>query len=230
MEKLKSFIKNQLKIDWRRLLNVVLLIVFIAGAFYCAVTSNITIEKESLYWFFSATAQSTAAMFAVVGMFVLFRHRLLSENVGNLKGILKGLFVSNDGIRLYGDIKAAQWLDSEVLDKSRELLEQEKSKERPRPLSDELKGLLNRIEATIKETILNQAKRTVVLSAAKFPLIAMLITFMISILCLPFSDKLSTDNIGGMILVISIFLISASTVLTSLLIYKALTLSKKAIS
>ena len=124
MIKWKQIYLEFLKTKWALRIILILAILFIAGIIHVVIKNNITYDKDSLFWFFSATAQSTAAMFAVIGMFVLFHYQILSERERSLCGDLKKRISSESGKRVFGvwGTVADQWLESEVLFNSSMLL------------------------------------------------------------------------------------------------------------
>jgi len=163
-------------------------------------------------------------MFAVIGMFFLFHYQILLERERGLCGDLKRGFSSWSGKKLFGDVGATHWSGSEVLYKSSMLLD---SRDKAKDTSRLDKTVLKSIDHDCNELAMIKLRRSTLLRITKAPLIAMLITFMISITSIPHSDKLSNNIIGGMILVVSLFLVLISTILAAYLIYKSLTPKNK---
>lgn len=205
MEKIKQGFKKHLKTKLPICIVFLGLIGFVLGWLEISKIPY-KIEKESFFWFFSATSQSMAALFAVVGMFGVFRYQIVNERLRNLYEVLKQKIVSPDGRRLFGDRGATAWFNSEIFSKANKLLEEKKGKQ----ALHEYQILLQGMEISLREIKDTLGERDTILSVTRLPIFFMLITFLISIGCLPFSGELSNNIYGKFILYFLIVLIAIS--------------------
>lgn len=163
------------------------------------------IEEKMLFWLFAATSQSMAALFAIVGMFAVFRYQDIQNRLRNRIDVLKEKFQSDQWINFFGGpIESRCWNDSEVVYKAKEKLD-ERKEESPHIV-------YNNLEVDIMEIESHKDVRDYVRVYAKIPMISILITFMISIFSLPFTAFLSEDCFGLVILILILDLISFSMI------------------
>ena len=132
------------------------------------------ITKEMLYWLFAATSQSMAALFAVVGMFAVFRYQNLEDKLRNLYDSLKNKFSSGKWITYFGDTGSGCWEDPTIADRAGSLL---KEKEDTLP-----KKIGNDLMVSVLTIMSHERSRDEVLARTKIPLVAVLITFIFSII------------------------------------------------
>ena len=59
-------------------------------------------KRDMLLWFFAATSQSMAALFAVVGMFLVFRYQDLQNRLSHYNQILRNNFMSQEWRQFFG--------------------------------------------------------------------------------------------------------------------------------
>jgi sterol desaturase/sphingolipid hydroxylase (fatty acid hydroxylase superfamily) len=152
--------------------SIVVLAIFLS--FY--LTNHFFIEKNMLFWFFGATSQSMAALFAVVGMFVVFRYQDLQTRLRHYFEILRNNFLSSEWQEYFGNIEVNTMSDSEILDKSKSLLEDKKDE----PTYKAYNNL--DVYVVVIESHIRIRNKVIVL--AKVPMIAILITFIVSIVSL----------------------------------------------
>jgi len=162
------------------------------------------INKEMLYWLFSSTAQSMAALFAVVGMFVVFRLESIKTKLRNCYDLLKLKFSSNGWIYYFGLINADCWHDDNILSCAEYRLDEKKDR-----LSGNIK---NDLQASIIEISHLEKARDNVIFTAKIPLLAVLITFVLSIIFISFTESISKNVIGLIILILILALITFSVI------------------
>lgn len=155
-----------------------------------------------LYWLFAATSQSMAALFAVVGMFAVFRYQLLDNRLRNLYDSLKNRFNTPDYIAYFKVHDSLCWEDSIIADRAEYLLKDKKG-----DLPDIIE---NNLELDIIVMRSHEQTRDLVLSRAKKPLISVLITFMLSVLYLPFTEYISSNISGVIVLIIIINMVTIS--------------------
>jgi len=187
---------------YSKILIIVIVEIAIILVFYLSGILRIT--KEMLYWFFSTTAQSMAALFAVVGMFAVFRHQNLEHKLRNLYDSLKKKFLSYGWIHYFGATGAESWEDSIIANRAEELLEMKESR------------LPHDIKFNIRMDVLyirhHEKARNAVLIKAKIPLVAVLITFVLSIIFISLTESFSKNIIGLIILIVMLGLITFSMV------------------
>lgn len=175
------------------------------------------ITKEMLYWLFAATSQSMAALFAVVGMFAVFRHQNLDNKLRNIYGMAKIKFSSGKWAAYYHSAAPECWEDSDIANKAENLLKMKEIK------------LPGAVEADIAWDILNirhyEKARDEVLVRAKIPLVAVLITFIFSIIFIPLTESISKNIFGLIILLVMLALITFSMI--NLFYYLIYSISQK---
>jgi len=178
------------------------------------------ITKEMLYWLFAATSQSMAALFAVAGMFAVFRYQNLDNKLRNIYGMAKIKFSSGKWAAYYHSVAPECWEDSDIANKAENLLKMKEIK------------LPGAVEAGIAWDILNirhyEKARDEVLVRAKIPLVAVLITFIFSIIFIPLTESISKNIFGLIILLVMLALITFSMV--NLFYYLIYSISPKRIS
>jgi uncharacterized integral membrane protein len=76
---------------WTFIIVSAILIVFLPLFYF---TNLLLIEEKMLFWLFSATSQSMAALFAIVGMFSVFRYQDIQNRLRNKIDVLKEKFQS----------------------------------------------------------------------------------------------------------------------------------------
>lgn len=162
------------------------------------------LEKEMLYWMFAATAQSMAALFAVVGMFAVFRHQNLSNILRNLYDSLKSMLKTDDFVYYIGNTDAQCWDDFILVSRAKEILKNNKER-----FSKTLAFNLNMDILTI---ISHERARNNVLKNAKVPLTAVLITFMQAIGFLMFTNNIENTLTGLVVLIVMISSITFSMI------------------
>ena len=194
----------------------IIVIVETAAILVFYLSDILQITKEMLYWLFAATSQSMAALFAVVGMFAVFRHQNLENKLRNIYDTVKIKFSSGEWAA-YFSVEPGCWEDSYIANKAEELLKMKESK---------LPGL---IEADISWNILtirhHEKTRDEVLIRAKIPLVAVLITFIFSIIFIPLTESISNNIFGLIILLVMLALITFSMI--NLFYYLIYSISKR---
>lgn len=214
-EKNRKTWKERIKIIKRKILvyrktilyySKILIIVFIeiTTILIIYLSNKLQINKEMLYWFFSTTAQSMAALFAIIGVFAVFRYQLQENKLRNLYDSLKKRFLLPSWIYHFGVTGAESWKDSVIADRAEELLEMKESR------------LPHNIKFNIKMDVLyirhHEKARHSVLTKAKIPLVAVLITFVLSIIFISFIESILKNVIALIILMFMMALITFSMI------------------
>ncbi|MCK4822999.1 hypothetical protein KA005_44975 [bacterium] len=167
-------------------------------------TGHLMIEEKMLFWLFAATSQSMAALFAIVGMFAVFRYQDIQNRLRNLIDVLKSRFKSHGWIRFFGETDPDCWDDSIIVDKAKEKLKEKETAD-PHVIYNNLD-----VDTLIIES--NMETRNYIRVIAGIPMISILLTFMISIFSLPFTLCLSENCLGLVILIIILLLITSSMI------------------
>jgi len=154
------------------------------------------IGKESLFWFFASTSQSMAAIFAVAGVFAVFRFQAQENKLRNLYDSHKKRFSTLNWHTYIGDKNADFWSDNEFLDKAKKVLEKTSRKTIKRKIQE----IISEIEK--QEEIKNR-----ILTMIIIPLFTVSLTFFMSITFLPFSVQLAEKMIGLIVILIMLALI-----------------------
>lgn len=163
---------------------------------------TLKIDREMFYWLFASTSQSMAALFAVVGMFAVFRYQVLENRFNDMCGSMKRKFATHEWTYYFGITNSEGWPNALV----------------DYHMEDRLKRAPANLPGTIRQdlevslVILRSIKEAMefVLKKAKIPLIAVLVTFLMAIGCTPFSSTLSARPAGLIILIIIMGTISIS--------------------
>ncbi len=181
-----------------------IVIVETAAILFFYLSDILRITKEMLYWLFAATSQSMAALFAVVGMFAVFRYQNLDNKLRNIYDMARIKFSSGKWAAYYHSVAPESWEDSDIANKAENLLKMKEIK------------LPERTEADIAWDILTirhyEKARVEVLVRAKIPLVAVLITFIFSIIFIPFAESISKNIFGLIILLVMLALITFSMI------------------
>ena len=171
-------------------------------------TNYFLIEKNMLFWFFGATSQSMAAMFAIVGMFAVFRYQDLQTRLSHYFEILRNNFLSAEFQEYFGHIEVKIFSDTEILDKSKSLLKDKKT--------DATHRAYNNLDVYVVVIEHHMRIRNKIIEQARVPMIAILITFIISIVSLIliniYFPLFSLSSFGLVIILIMLILITFSMV------------------
>jgi len=176
---------------------VLIMIVFLKIKFPFEFTENL------MFWFFSTTAQSMAALFAVGGVFAVFRFQAQENKLRNLYDSNKKRFSTLNWQAYIADIDSDFWTDSEFLEKSRKILEKT-------PIS----SIKQKIQKIIFEIEKEETLKKNILKGLKIPMIAILLTFLISIISISLTEILSKNIFGYLVLLIENVLIIFSIIST----------------
>lgn len=167
-------------------------------------TDHLIIEEKMLFWLFAATSQSMAALFAIVGMFAVFRYQDIQNRLRNKIDVLKSRFKSDDWIRFFGITDPDCWDDSMIIDKAKEKLKEKES--------ESSHMFYNNLEVDILVIKSNMETRNYIRIIAGIPMISILMTFIMSIFSLPFTVCLSENCLGLVILILILLLITSSMI------------------
>jgi len=199
---LKKYLKN-----WCFYISVsIVSIVFILIYFFCLEI----FKREMLLWFFAATSQSMAALFAVVGMFLVFRYQDLQSRLSHYNQILRNSFMSPEWRQFFGykHEDFSVFSDTELLSRAERYLEEKKDESQHRAY--------NNLEVTILVIKSHMDVRDNIINLARIPMIAILLTFLFSIFSIIFMDiyfSLFSINILGFaaVLIIVVLIIFSTT-------------------
>lgn len=204
--RIKRFIKRLNKSDFFNLYFLIPLLIILAIFFFIYLTNNLAIEKNMLLWFFAATSQSMAALFAVVGMFVVFRYQYLQTILRHQIEILRNNFLSGEWQDYFGSFDISIYTDSELLSKSEDLLEDKKEEPTDRAY--------NNLSVSVLVIRSNENIRDNIKALAKIPMIAVLITFLISVFSLLITNvyfsTCTVNSFGLAVILIMLILITFS--------------------
>jgi len=154
------------------------------------------IGKEVLFWFFASTSQSMAALFAVAGMFTVFRFQSQENKLRNLYDSHKKRFSTHNWNAYIGDKNAEFWSDSEFLDKAKKVLGK-----------TPIKTIKQKIQEIIFDIEKQEDMKNRILSMVIVPLFAVSLTFIISIAFIPLSVQIANKIIGLIVIFIMLALI-----------------------
>lgn len=199
-EGIKPYLKDNV-CKWTFIIISVILLVFLP-LFY--LTSLLIIEEKMFFWLFAATSQSMAALFAIVGMFAVFRYQDIQTRLRREIDVLKAKFKSEGWILFFGITNADCWEDSTFVARAKEKLDEKREESSHR--------IYNNLDVDIKIIESHEETRNYIRVIAKIPMISILITFMISIFSLPFTGCLSKNYLGLGILIVILVLIAFSMI------------------
>lgn len=206
--KIKRKIVQLNKSDFFNLYFLIPLLIVLAIFFSLYLTCNLAIEKNMLFWFFAATSQSMAALFAVVGMFAVFRYQNFQTILRHQFDILRKYFLSKEWQNFFGRFDISIFTDSELLSKSENLLE-DKKEESSHKAYNNLSVYVQVIKGN--KRIMDNIK-----TRARIPMIAILLTFLVSIFSLllinVFFSICSINSFGSAVILIMLVLIIYSMV------------------
>lgn len=203
--KIKRRIKRLNESDFFNLYFLIPLSIVLIIFFWIYLTNNLNVERNMLFWFFAATSQSMAALFAVVGMFVVFRHQNFQTVLRHQIEVLRNNFLYNkEWQEFFGKVDVKTLTDSEILYKSENLLKEKEEESNDRAW--------NNLDVSVQVIKSNERIMDNIKTLARIPMIAILLTFLISILSLLliniFFTKSSINSFGlGIILIMLILII-----------------------
>jgi len=206
--KIKRFIKRLNKNDFFNLYFLIPLLIVLAIFFFIYLTNNLAIEKNMLFWFFAATSQSMAALFAVVGMFAVFRYQNFQTILRHQFDILRKNFLSVAWQNSFGIVNVNILSDSEILQKADNLLKDKKEESSNRAYNN----------LSVSVLVIKDNKRIMdnIKTRARIPMIAILLTFLVSIFSLllinVFFSICSINSFGSAVILIMLVLIIYSMV------------------
>lgn len=200
IEGIKPYLRDKV-CRWTFIIVSAIILIFLPLLYF---TGHLIIEEKMLFWLFAATSQSMAALFAIVGMFAVFRYNDIQNKLRNKIDVLKNRFKSEDWIHFFGRTDADWWDDSIIVDKAKEKLNEKEG------ASPHL--IYNNLEVGIKVIKSNMETRDYIRFIAGVPMISILMTFIISIFSLPFTVCLSKNCLGLVVLIVILVLITSSMI------------------
>jgi len=175
IEGIKPYLRDKV-CRWTFIIVSAIILFFLPVLYF---TGHLITEEKMLFWLFAATSQSMAALFAIVGMFAVFRYNDIQNRLRNKIDILKEKFQSGAWKAFFGYTESYCWDDSEIVARAREKL-REKEDESPHVIYNNLD-----VDTLIIES--HMGTRDYIRFIASVPMISILLTFMISIFSLPFT-------------------------------------------
>jgi hypothetical protein len=216
---LKAETKNTIKAFFR---NILVWLVFSFFVFFFILYSiNPQIEREILFWFLSTICQSMAAMFAVIGMFAIFRYQSLNDRIRKEVEYLRERLEATDLDVITYDLEIEGLTDEYLI----EILSERMESPQGKILKEGNPRLHNNIEVSILVNKLNIGVRESIRRFAIIPMIFMLFTLSISSVSLLmvnsfFGDSHSINILGSSTVLMILFfsIISLITILRFFLI------------
>lgn len=183
---------------------------FVSILFYLI---NPEIKKEMLFWLFSSLSQSMAAIFAVVGMFAVFRFQNLNEHIRHEIQILRNQLDVNEYSKAMNEINHRTFTDSELINQLKKILQdilQDKEE-------DSNSIYYNNIDVSVLVIEHNVQVRDYTKKFAMIPIVAIFITFIFSAISLLFVSNCfslngTINSLGFIIIIITLFLAIISMV------------------
>jgi len=188
---------------------------------------------DMLFWFFASTSQSMAALFAVGGVFAVFKFQAQEAKLRNLYDVFKEWCSIDKGSPFFGeDYRPDLWKDDQIVSIGRKAVEKRQkeiddAKKEGRDVGRGLEKTVDSMKNRINEIEDHEKKRNVALKSVKLPMLVILITFMISIGSLPFTSYISESLLGLIILILTMALITYSMCCVFTFIRFSLSLKKK---
>ncbi len=188
--------------------------------------NHFTITERMLFWFFAASSQSMAAMFAVVGVFAVFRFQTQENKLRNLYDWFKSWIelrkpqlqplmdskkwsawiMENDrNLLVETGWNTMLWKDEIVLEMGKGILNAIK-------LPDVDKGIVRALKERIVEIEYQEKRRIDILKSMKTPMLAILISFMLSTISLVMTVKISCSIAGFLIVMVMLAMIAFSVI------------------
>ncbi len=179
------------------------------------ISNYFTVTERMLFWFFAASSQSMAAMFAVVGVFAVFRFQAQENRLKNLYEIFKNWSMNYDfGIAIkdhpntWKDNKISEfgrsWLDS--------ILELVETKGKDSSDKTDMYFFVDPLRVNVEEIEYHEIIRNDILKSMKTPMVAILSSFMLSTVSLVMTVKISCSIAGFIILMVMIAMIAFSVI------------------
>lgn len=194
-----------------------ILFVVLVIVLFTVLRKFVCFHGDMLFWFFASTSQSMAALFAVGGVFAVFRFQAQEAKLRNLYDVYKEWITDDMRYRFFPE-RSDVWKDNEIVRIGRHTVKEERksiaeAKSKKGDIASELKKDeedIDSIEEWMNEIENYEKKREVVLKSVKLPMLVILITFMISIGSLPFTSYISKSLLGLIILILTMALITYS--------------------
>jgi len=193
----------------------IIFVILIVGLFII-LKKFICFHGDMLFWFFASTSQSMAALFAVGGLFAVFRFQAQEAKLRNLYDVFKEWCSIDKGTPFFGeDYRPDLWKDDQVVSIGRKAVEKRQkdiddAKKEGKDMEKDLEKTVESMKNRINEIEDHEKIREVVLKGVKLPMLVILITFMISIGSLPFTSYISKNWLGLIILILTMALITYS--------------------
>jgi hypothetical protein len=161
------------------------------------------IDKEMLFWLFSASSQSMAAIFAVVGIFAAYRLQFLDNRLRNMYDCLKNKFKSHNLEKIFGARYPDSWDDSIVHDKVKSLIDKN--------IDTIPKVMKTNLEVDLRTLHSHENAKNHIFQNTRLPLFLGFLSFLLSIFFLPFTVYIQ-NTIYGLLAIILIVLIDSITI------------------
>ncbi len=185
-----------------------------------------SVTERMLFWFFAASSQSMAAMFAVVGVFAVFRFQAQENKLRNLYELFKN-WIGLRQSQLYPLQDRKKW-DVFIMENDRNLLVEtgwDTTLWKDESVLEMGKGILNAIQSSninkgvvraLKERIVEieyqEKSRNNIQESMKIPMLAILVSFMLSTISLVLTVKISCSIAGFVIVMVMLAMIAFSVI------------------
>ena len=183
------------------ILSIVLLIIILI---FFKEYNLLALSASMLLWFFAAGAQSMAVLFVGIGVFAVFRIQSQESRLKNLYEIFKRWSWENRSeLRL--DSNPEEWKDGEISEMGRSVLiasvEHMDSVRKEGGEVLALDDLISRMRNKVEEIEFHQNIRHKILETMKVPMVASLISFLLSTVALTMAVELEGKTVGLVFLI-----------------------------
>lgn len=192
---------------YRKIIFYIIIFCFVLICLLCIV--NPRIDRDVLFWFLSSISQSMAAMFAVIGMFAIFRYESIIENIKRELDVIKYNIASVPAQEIAQRISFKGIVEEGALDNILSELEGEAGKK----LKTVARVLHNNLYVSTLICKQNIIVRDNVIKFARIPMVLMIFNFIVSSFSLliinAYFGKSNSFNMLGeaIILIIVIFIV-----------------------
>ncbi|MHA1344605.1 MAG: hypothetical protein ACTSQG_11500 [Promethearchaeota archaeon] len=143
------------------------------------ISGLLCLKPEDFKWFLSASSQSMAALFGLIGMFIIFKVEIISNKLNSCYEIIRKKFETGYWTDVLGRDNPKAWHDNEVLVKATHYLDSKKD------ISTNIK---NDIECSIAETSSLIKSKEKIVKEFKIPLLFIVSSLLISLVLIPLSE------------------------------------------
>jgi len=143
------------------------------------ISGLLCLKPEDFKWFLSASSQSMAALFGLIGMFIIFKVEIINNKLNNCYDTLRKKFKSSNWVHYFGTTEADSWHNDEIVGKAKYYLNS---------ITNIPDNIRNDIECSIAEiNSLKESKKKIV-KEFKTPLLFIVSSLLISLVLIPLSE------------------------------------------